>query len=792
MWLRFIAIPLAVLAGLVAAAFLVVSLVVVLAYPNLPELNALTAYQPKVPLRIYTAEGVLIGEFGEERRAVVAIADVPAQLKQAIIAAEDERFYQHPGIDYIGVLRAAYANLVAGGRRQGASTITMQVARNFFLSSEKTLTRKLYEALLAFKIEHSLTKEQILELYVNQIYLGQRAYGFGAASQIYFGKALEQLSLGEVAMLAGLPKAPSLYNPIANPQRAKQRQQYVLRRMTELGYITSAQFDEALKAPLRARREVTEYSLHAEYAAEMVRQALAEHYPEDVYTRGFRVYTTLRQADQETAYDAVRKGVLEYDRRAGYRGPEGYSELLPNAGEDEYDDALSDHSDSDDLLAAIVLSADAKQVEAALRSGEKVTISGEGLRFAARSLDAKTAAQKRIRRGSIIRVQRDGKAWQIVQMPEIESAFISLDPQDGAIRALVGGFDFNRAKFNHVTQAWRQPGSSFKPFIYSAALEKGFTPATVVPDEPVVLEAEETGSQRWEPKNYDGKFEGPMRLRTALTKSKNMVSIRVLDAIGAKYAQEYVTRFGFDGERHPPYLTMALGAGSVTVWQMARAYSVFANGGYLVQPYFIHKIVDDRGNVLALAEPRRAGDEALRVIDPRNAFIVDNMMQDVTRLGTAARAARLGRSDLAGKTGTTNEFVDAWFAGYQPSLVGISWVGFDQPKTLGKNQTGGVVALPIWLSYMERVLKEVPEIPREMPPGIVVLPTGPFPTAAGESRVTNEFFYREAVPPPEVLHPPIPVEAPPSAPAQPIPAPLQPVPGQPVPAVPAPPAAPPA
>jgi penicillin-binding protein 1A len=765
MWLRFLAIPLAVLAGVIAAAFLVLGLVVVLAYPNLPELNALTAYQPKVPLRIYTAEGVLIGEFGEERRAVVSIADVPAQLKQAIIAAEDERFYSHPGIDYIGVMRAAYANLVAGGRRQGASTITMQVARNFFLSSEKTLTRKLYEALLAFKIEHSLTKEQILELYVNQIYLGQRAYGFGAASQIYFGKALEHLNLGEIAMLAGLPKAPSMYNPIANPQRAKQRQQYVLRRMSELGYITSAQFDEALKAPLRARREVTEYSLHAEYVAEMVRQALAEHYPEDVYTRGFRVYTTIRQVDQETAYDSLRKGVLEYDRRAGYRGPEGFSELRPDAGEDEYDDALAEHPDSDDLLAAVVLSADAKQVEAALRTGEKLTIAGEGLRFAARSLDPKTATQKRIRRGSIIRVQRDGKTWQIVQMPEVEAAFISLDPHDGAIRSLVGGFDFHRAKFNHVTQAWRQPGSSFKPFIYSAALEKGFTAATVVPDEPVVLEAEETGSQRWEPKNYDGKFEGPLRLRTALTKSKNMVSIRVLDAIGARYAQEYVTRFGFEPERHPPYLTMALGAGSVTAWQMARAYSVFANGGYLVQPYFIHKIVDDRGNVLALAEPRRSGDEALRVVDPRNAFIMDNMMQDVTRLGTAARAARLGRSDLAGKTGTTNEFVDAWFAGYQPSLVGIAWVGFDQPKTLGKNQTGGVVALPIWLSYMERVLKDTPEIPREMPPGIVVLPTGPYSTAPGENRMLPEFFYREAVPPPEVLHPPLPAEpVPPASP----------------------------
>ena len=770
MWLRFLAFPLALLAGLAGAAVLVLGLVVVLAYPNLPELGALTAYQPKIPLRIYSAEGTLIGEFGEERRAVVSIADVPPQLKNAIIAAEDERFYQHPGIDYIGVLRAAYANLVAGGRRQGASTITMQVARNFFLSSEKTLTRKLYEALLAFKIEHSLNKEQILELYVNQIYLGQRAYGFGAASQMYFGKALEQLTLGEIAMLAGLPKAPSMYNPIANPQRAKQRQHYVLRRMSELGYITAAQYDEAFKAPLRARREVSEYSLHAEYAAEMVRQALAEHYPEDVYTRGFRVYTTLRKADQEAAYDALRKGVLDYDRRQGYRGPEGFFELRPGAGEDEYDDALAEHPDSDDLLAAVVLSVDAKQVEAALRTGEKLTVSGEGLRFASRALDPKTASQKRIRRGSIIRVQHESKAWQIVQLPEIEAAFVSLDPQDGAIRALVGGFDFARTKFNHVTQAWRQPGSAFKPFIYSAALEKGFTPATVIPDEPVVLEAEETGSQRWEPKNYDGKFEGPMRLRTALAKSKNMVSIRVLDAIGAKYAQEYVTRFGFDAERHPPYLTMALGAGAVTMWQMARAYSVFANGGYLVQPYFIHKIVDDRGNVLALAEPRRAGDEALRVIDARNAFIMDNMMQDVTRFGTAARAARLGRSDLAGKTGTTNEFVDAWFAGYQPAMVAITWVGFDQPKTLGKNQTGGVVALPIWVSYMEKALKDVPEMPREMPPGLVVLPTGPFPAAGGENRLVPEFFYREAVPPPEVLHPapslePPPPSQPPSPPA---------------------------
>jgi penicillin-binding protein 1A len=752
MWLRFLGFPLILLGGFAITLVLVLALVIALAYPNLPSLQALTEYQPKIPLRIYTAEGIQIGEFGEERRAVVAIADLPIALKNAIIAAEDERFYEHAGIDYIGVLRAAYANLVAGGRRQGASTITMQVARNFFLSSEKTLNRKLYEALLAFKIEHSLSKDQILELYVNQIYLGQRAYGFGAASQIYFGKALDKLTLAETAMLAGLPKAPSLYNPIANPQRAKQRQQYVLRRMSELGYVTAAQHDEAVQAAIRPRREVNEYSVHAEYAAEMVRQAIAEHYPEEVYTRGFRVYTTIRKADQEAAYVSLRKGVIEYDRRNGYRGPEGYHELPAKPDDDDYDDALNDHPDNDDLVAAIVISADSKQLEAALRTGEKVLISGEPLRFAGRSLDPKAPPQKRLRRGAIIRVQRDapGKAWQLAQLPEVEAAFIALDPQDGSVRALVGGFDFNRNKFNHVTQAWRQPGSSFKPFIYSASLEKGFTPATVIPDEPVVLEAEQTGSQRWEPRNYDNKFEGPMRLRSALAKSKNMVSIRILEAIGPKYAQEYVTRFGFEPEKHPPYLTMALGAGSVTVWQMARAYSVFANGGYLTQPYFILKIVDDRGNPLALAAPRRAGDEGLRVLDPRNAFIMDNMMQDVTRYGTAARAARLGRGDLAGKTGTTNEFVDAWFAGYQPNLVGIAWMGFDQPRTLGKNQTGSVVALPIWTGYMEKALKEIPEAQRSVPPGIVSLPVMGI---LGEGRVVPEYFYREAVPPPEVLQP---------------------------------------
>ncbi len=764
MWLRFLLFPLALLAGLLLTGALVAALVLALAFPNLPSLEVLTDYQPKIPLRVYTEEGVLIGEFGEERRSIIAIAKVPPQVKSAILAAEDERFYQHTGIDYLGALRAAWANVATGDRRQGASTITMQVARNFFLSSEKTLTRKLYEVLLAFKIERNLSKDQILELYVNQIYLGQRAYGFAAASETYFGRSLEKLSLAQAAMLAGLPKAPSSYNPISNPQRARQRQQYVLRRMRELGHIDEVQYKEALTNPVQSRRDAIEYPVHAEYVAEMVRQAIFQHYPQDVYTRGFRVYTTLRKADQEAAYASLRRGVQDYDRAHGYRGPEGYAELAPDADEEDFEEALAQHPDFDDLLAALVLSADPREIRAVLRSGEKITLSGEGLKFAARALDAKVASQKLIRRGALIRVMREdaerrtGKGWEIAQLPDAESSFVAIDPRDGAVRALVGGFDFARNKFNHVTQAWRQPGSAFKPFIYSAALEKGFTPATVVADEPIVVEAEVTGSQRWQPQNYDGKYEGPMRLRTALAKSKNMVSIRILESIGPAYAQDYIKRFGFDADKHPPYLTMALGAGSVTSWQMARAYATFANGGYLLQPYFIRKIVDDRGNAVASAQPQHSGDESLRVIDERNAFIMDSMLRDVTRYGTAARAARLKRADIAGKTGTTNEFVDAWFAGYQPTLAAVAWIGFDQPRTLGRNQTGGAIALPVWINFMEKALRNVPEEPRPAPEGVVRTETGPDAT---DRKPVLEFFYKENLSPaPAAAEPRAPVGRP--------------------------------
>lgn len=746
MSLRWFTFPIFLLAGIAVMGATVVGFVVLLAYSNLPSIEALTDYQPKIPLRIYTADGVLIGEFGEERRSRVRIREVPVVMKNAILAAEDERFYQHTGVDYVGVLRAAYSNLITGGRRQGASTITMQVARNVFLSSEKTLIRKLYEALLAFKIEASLTKGQILEIYINQIYLGQRAYGFATAAQVYFGKPLARLSAAEAAMLAALPKAPSTFNPVVNPKRARQRQLYVLRRMREIGYLTEQQYTEARAERLVVKREFDEYTVHGEYVAEMVRQMLHARYPEEVYRRGFRVYTTIRKDDQEAAYAALRRGLLDYDRRHGYRGPEGYVNLANGENEEAYDEALADHADSDDIYAALVLEADPRAVRAWRRGGETVSIRGDGLRFAAHMLESKAPPNRRIRRGAIIRIGKDASGhWQILQLPSAASAFISVNPRDGAVRALVGGFDFNRNKFNHVTQAWRQPGSGFKPFIYSAALEKGFTPATVINDAPVVVDASLTGGQIWEPRNYDGKYGGPIFMRTALAKSKNMVSIRVLQAIGPKYAQDYITRFGFDADKHPPYLTMALGAGSVTPWQMARGYGVFANGGYLIEPYIIARIVDDRGNTLAQAQPALAGTEALRVIDARNAFLMDSMMRDAVREGTAIRAMTLGRDDLAGKTGTTNDYIDAWFCGYQSELVAIAWVGFDQPRKLGSNETGSLAALPIWISYMDKALKDVPESFRSVPEDVTIVRVND--AGQRDPNGTPEYFYRENLPP---------------------------------------------
>ena len=754
--LRWILYPVLLLAGAVLIVAALLGIVVILAYPHLPSLEILTDYQPKIPLRVYTADGHLIGEFGEERRALVQINQVPAVMKQAILAAEDERFYQHPGVDTLGVMRAAWANFTSGGKRQGASTITMQVARNFFLSSEKKLSRKIYEALLAFKIENNLSKDEILQIYINQIYLGQRAYGFAAASQIYFGKPLQDVTPAEAAMLAGLPKAPSSFNPVANPKRARLRQLYVLRRMHELRHIDDAQLAAAQAQALHIKREVNDFAVRADYVAEMARQIAYEQFQEETYSRGLKVVTTLHKADQAAAYASLRRAVLDYDRRHGYRGAEGYADLgaAGTADDEVLEEALQDEVDSDDILAAVVLDAGPKLVKAYRRGGETVEISGDGLKFAQRMLDDKAPANRRIRRGAIIHVQRGEKTpWQIVQLPDVEAAFVAASPVDGAIRALVGGFDFQRNKFNHVTQAWRQPGSSFKPFIYSAALEKGYNPASIIQDEPLTVSAAETGSLAWEPKNYDGKYEGPMSMRTGLAKSKNMVSIRILKSIGTHYAQDYISRFGFEAEKHPPYLTMALGAGSVTLWQHLTAYSVFANGGYRIQPYVVHHITDDKGTLLAQAQPDSAGDEDLRVLDPRNAYLMDSMMHDVVRRGTATRALALKRSDLAGKTGTTNDFIDAWFCGYQPTLVGIAWIGFDQPRKLGNGETGGSAALPIWLGYMEKALKGVPESFMEAPPGLISVNVPVDPAARNAGAKDTELIYKESLPPPEPAAP---------------------------------------
>ncbi len=724
-WLRLPLLALAWLVGLGVAAAIAIAITVGLglavAYPNLPDVSELADYKPKLPMRIYSQEGALLGEFGEERRNLTPIEDIPKVMTDAVLAIEDSRFFEHGGVDYKGVLRAALANL-RSVKSQGASTITMQVARNVYLSSEKTFTRKIYEILLTFKLEHSLSKNQILEIYMNQIYLGNRAYGFAAASETYFGKPLKAISIAEAAMLAGLPKAPSAYNPISNPKRARVRQLYIIDRMLENGFINAADAAAAKQEPMRLRSPGDSTRIHAEYVAEMARQLIYAQYGNEAYTRGLNVYTTLNAGEQEAAYAALRKGIMDYERRQHYRGPERFVQLpaAPAEAEDAIDDALAGHPDNGDVLAAVVLEASAKKVVAARADGEKLEITGEGLKPVQSGLSDKAPPNIRLRRGAVIRVvQTPKKSWEITQLPEVEGGFVALDPRSGAIRALVGGFDFDKNKFNHVTQAWRQPGSAFKPFIYSAALEKGFTPATVINDAPLFFSAGVTGGQPWEPKNYDGKYEGPMTMRTGLARSKNLVSIRVLQAVGPKTAQQWVTRFGFEADKHPAYLTMALGAGSVTPMQMASAYSVFANGGWRVNPYLITRVSDHKGRVLSNFQPP-ALDANPRAIDARNAFVMDSMLQEVARSGTAARAqATLKRPDLYGKTGTTNDSVDAWFAGFQPTVAAVVWMGYDTPRNLGSRETGGGLSLPIWITFMEKALKGVPVAEPTVPPGVV-------------------------------------------------------------------------
>jgi penicillin-binding protein 1A len=750
------------LLAVIVSVFSVIALVAIAAsiiYPSLPSLEALTDYHPKLPLQIYSEDGFLIGEFGEERRAYIKIEKVPQVMKDAVLAIEDRRFYQHNGIDTIGIIRAIRNN-VTGRGHEGASTITMQVAKNFFTppNGKRGLITKINEALLAIKIERNLSKDKILELYLNQIYLGQRAYGFAAASQVYFDKPIEKITLAEAAILAGLPKAPSGYNPFINPKRSIGRQHEVLRDMYRFGFLKEEAYQAALNQELvfKSNAQEKSHALSADYVAEIVRDTLYAKYQEEIYSSGLKVYTTIRKTNQVAANNAVLQGIIEYDTRHGYRGPEAIIDIdaLPASDtKNALDIVLDEYEIFGEMVPAIITNVTAKSVQAHTKLGDDIEVTGKGLTFIDKQLREKAPEKRQIKAGAIIRLMKTGNntdatnksGWRIVQLPQVESALIALDPDNGAVRALVGGFDFNRSKFNHVTQAHRQPGSSLKPFIYSAALEKGYTAATIVQDKPLSFTSSQTGDDAWSPKNYEDSFAGPTRIRKALAHSVNTVAIQVLNDIGPQYAQEYLTRFGFLPKNHPAYLTLALGAGSASPWEMAQAYAVFANGGYRVRPNIIAKIVDSSGKVIMTTQFDQVGKNAPRVIDARNAFIMNSMLQTVVQNGTAVKALSLNRKDIAGKTGTTNDHHDAWFTGYSPSQVAIAWVGFDQPQPLGRGETGGAAALPIWIKYMGVALKGVPEKTLRMPEGIDTYNIDPYTGTRGGS--LPEYFYHENPPP---------------------------------------------
>lgn len=700
--------------GAAAAVFIMISIT----YPKLPSMDELRNYKPKLPLQIYSSDGALLGQFGQEHRIFVPFDKTPKLLIDAILSAEDERFYQHGGIDYLGVMRAMGANLVSGHIQSGASTITMQVARNFFLSSRRTYWRKFNEGLLSYKIEKSLTKDQILELYINQIYLGQRAYGFAEASRTYFGKPLDQLSIAEYAILAGLPKAPSAYNPVVNKHRSRLREIYVLGRMKALHFITDKEYDEAINQKIYviqgSMRDITD---SGSYIAEMVRQMLYTKYGDDLYTSGFKVYTTIDSKMQQAAYTSLRNGLLDYDKSKGYYGVEHYIDLTNGNNDQLISSIFNNIPDYGDLQVAIVLASNDSAVKVRLRNGNEAIINGKNLDFVRKFLNNGPRA---IRRGAIVRVRNVNNQWTILQTPIVEGGLVAIDPRDGKIKALVGGFDFAKNSFNHVTQAMRQPGSSFKPFIYSAALNDGLNADTKVDDSPICYPSGGIGGGQWCPENDEKDFQGPVTLRQALTQSLNVPTVKLLGQITPRYAIDYIAKFGFDTSQFQPYLTMALGANEVTPLQMSQAYAVFANGGYLVTPYFIQTITDNAGNVVAVTSPTNIHNTQ-QAIDPRNAYVMNSILQDVVRYGTGARAYReLQRNDLAGKTGTTSDAKDVWFDGYTPNLVAVTWVGFDQPKSLGGHAFGATIALPIWINFMHQALDKVPVTMLPMPDGITI------------------------------------------------------------------------
>ena len=710
--------------ALAIAAATVVALPVPASTFDLPSLDRIVHYQPKLPLQVLTADGVEIAQFGTERREYVPLSRIPLQLQQAVLAVEDARFREHSGVDPKGMVRALVA-AVTGGRKQGASTITQQLVRTMLLTREFSAERKAKEIWLALKLEDEISKDRILEIYLNEIFLGQRAYGFAAASQIYFGKPLDQLSLAETAMLAGLPQNPYYANPVANFERATQRQRVVLERMHVTGVITEKQLSTARAEKLNIRTPGLR-SVHAAHVAEMARLAVVERFGTEVYSKGLRVTTSLRAADQRAAHAAVQRGVLAFDRRGAWRGPEDMESLPAGDGADlerAAAEALKDHRDDETLRVGIVLAASPKALRVQLASGERISVQGEGLRWAQRALDPKAKAPLRLARGAIVRVvgsssKVKGKAvttWAISQWPEAEAALVAMDPHTGRVRALVGGFDFGKQPFNHVTQGWRQPGSALKPLLYSAALEARVMPATLVDDLPF------TAANGWSPENASHEHLGAITVREALTRSSNLASVRVLQHTGTQSAREWTGRFGLDVARQPSDLTLALGTGSVTPLQMTQAYATLANGGWQVAPVVIEKITDAQGKVLFEAPPPAPFTEDSRTIPARNAFVVSSLLNDVTRTGTAARAqAQLKRPDLYGKTGTTNDAVDAWFAGYQPTLATTVWVGYDKPRGLGGSESGGRIALPIWIDYMGAALKGVPVAqPGSAPEGLV-------------------------------------------------------------------------
>ncbi len=724
---------------------------------RLPSTANLKDVQLQVPLRIYTHDGKLMGEFGEMKRTPLKFTGIPDLMVKAVLAAEDDRYFSHPGVDYQGLLRAVWYLMTTGEKAQGGSTITMQVARNFFLSSEKTYTRKLSEILLALKINRELTKEEILELYLNKIYLGNRAYGIAAAAQVYYGAELKNLSVAQIAMIAGLPKAPSRFNPIADMARALERRNYVLRRMHELGYINNEIFQAGLAEPDKSTLHVPDIETEAPFVAEMVRNVALELYGEDAYSTGLKIYTTLDSRLQEAANSALRTGLVDYETRHGYRGPVQHVKLSAHAGEQEWRDALKKVNIIGKLPPALVIGKKGAILTAVLAGGEKISLPADGAAWVAspesNSAPAANAAAA-LRVGDIIRVQSlPANQWRLAQVPKVGGALVAVRPGDGALVSLVGGFDFGQSKFNRVTQAVRQPGSSFKPFVYAAALERGYTPATLINDAPLVFgdNTDAPDSEVWRPQNFSGEFLGPTRLREALVFSRNLVSIRLLQAIGIDYALTYAERFSFKTKSWPQNLSLALGSVSVTPLEMAKAYTVFANGGYQVQPYYIERIEDAHGVVLMQAKPVKVcptcpepavnlpqnspratsaaiaveAANAVRVISPQNAYLMTSIMRDVVRRGTAKRAMQLGRQDMAGKTGTTNDQHDAWFAGYNDSLVTVSWVGFDTPQSLGTQETGGSTALPIWINFMAVALKDVPERSFEQPEGLVSVRINP-------------------------------------------------------------------